>query len=194
MKKLEDIIRDNREHFDDREPTEGHFERFQSKLERYNKKRTSFITSWSFMLKAAVIGVLVVLSGLWVYDNVYKTQPANQLTMKNVPSEFQETQMYYSSMVKAKYNQIEDFNFTDKKQKRMLLKELRTMDSIYYNIKQDFREHPNDPRVLHALIRHYQMKLDVMNQVLDQLNQIQAIREKQSNKYKNNKSHETTEL
>jgi hypothetical protein len=194
MKKLEDIIRDNREQFDDREPTEGHFERFQSKLERYNKKRTSFITSWSFMLKAAVIGVLVVLSGLWVYDNVYKTQPVKHLAMKNVPSEFQETQMYYSSMVKAKYNQIEDFNFTDQKQKRMLLKELRTMDSIYYNIKQDFREHPNDPRVLHALIRHYQMKLDVMNQVLDQLNQIQAIREKQSNKYKNNKSHETTEL
>jgi uncharacterized membrane protein len=194
MKKLEDIIRDNREQFDDREPAKGHFERFQSKLERYNNKQTSFLTSWSFILKAAVVGVLVVLSGLWVYDNVYKSQPANQLSMKNVPSEFQETQIYYTSMVKAKYNEIQDFNFTDKKQKKMLLKELRTMDSIYYNIKQDFREHPNDPRVLHALIRHYQMKLDVMNQILDQLNQIQAIREQKNNNNKNNESHETTEL
>jgi hypothetical protein len=76
----------------------------------------------------------------------------------------------------------------------MLLKELRTMDSIYYNIKQDFKEHPNDPRVLHVLIRHYQMKLDVMNQILDQLNQIQAIREKQNSNNQNKESHETTEL
>jgi len=196
MKKLEDIIRKNKEKFDDREPAEGHFERFQSKLNRYNNKKTSFSSSYKVVLKAAVVGLLVVLSSLWLYDNIYDNQSTQQIVVKNVPSEFREAQLYYSSMVDRKYNQIQDFEFKSKKQKKMLLNELKAMDSVYYNIKQDFKENPNDPRVMNALIRHYQMKLEVMTQVLEQLNQVQAIKNKdnENKTNKNDKGHESKEL
>ncbi|MGM0497273.1 MAG: hypothetical protein ACQESJ_05100 [Bacteroidota bacterium] len=196
MKKLEDIIRKNREKFDDLEPAEGHFERFQSKLNRYNNKKPSTFFSYKFVLKAAVVGLLVVLSSLWLYDNIYDKHSTDQIAMENASPEFREAQVYYSGMVKKKYNQIQDFDFKSKKQKKMLMNELKAMDSIYYNIKQDFEEHPNDPRVMNALIKHYQMKLDVMTQVLEQLNQVQAIknRDKDNKNNKNDKSHENKEL
>ena len=97
-------------------------------------------------------------------------------------------------MVEKRYSQIKDFNFKNSEQKEILLQELNTMDSIYVNIKQDIKEHPNDPRVLNALIRHYQMKLDVMNRILEQLNQIQAIQRQNNSNHKNQESHETTQI
>src|SRR6056297_1419105 len=193
MKKLEDIIRNNKEKFDDLEPAEGHFERFQSKLNNYNNK-SSFSLSYKFVLKVAVVGLLVVLSSLWLYDNIYDNQSTQQIVVENVPSEFREAQLYYSSMVDRKYNQIQDFEFRSKKQKKMLLNELKAMDSVYYSIKQDFKENPNDPRVMNALIRHYQMKLDVMTQVLEQLNQVKTIKNQDNKNNRKDKSHENKEL
>lgn len=195
MKKLEDIIRNNREKFDDLEPAEGHFDRFQNKLNSHNKK-SSFSLSYKFVLKAAVVGLLVVLSSLWLYDNIYDNQSTEQIAVKNVSPEFREAQLYYSGMVNRKYNQIQDFEFKSKKQKKMLLNELKAMDTVYHNIKQDFEENPNDPRVMNALIRHYQMKLEVMSQVLEQLNQVQAIKnnDNENKTNKKDKSHENKEL
>jgi len=192
MKNLEDIIRENKDKFNDREPREGHIDRFQEKLERYHKKTKKPFLNWGFALKAAAIGILVVLSSLWLYDQLYTNQLVEHLAQREESKEVQEVQLYYSNLVEKKYNQIQDFNFKNEQQKKMLLEELSTMDSIYYNIKQDYKEHPNDPRVLNTLIRHYQMKLDVMNQVLEQLNQVKAIKNKNNNK--NNKDYETKKL
>jgi len=196
MKKIEDIIRNNRERFDELEPAEGHFERFQNKLNSHNNKKSSFSLSYKIVLKAAVVGLLVLLSSLWLYDNVYENQSTEQIAVRNASPEFRETQLYYSNMVDRKYNQIQDFEFKSKKQKKMLLNELKAMDSVYYKIKQDFKENPNDPRVMNALVRHYQLKLEVMTQVLEQLNQIQAIKNKdmENKTNKNDKSHENKEL
>jgi hypothetical protein len=186
MKDIEKIIQDNRDQFDHLEPSEGHFERFQNKLDQHNKKSVSF--SWTFIMKAAVVGVLVVLSSMWLYDNLYKQQNTQQLTYQDLPTEVQEAQMYYSSLVEEKYEKIKSHDFEDEKQKKMLLKELKEMNEAYQSIRKDLKSNPDDPRVINALIRHYQMKLDVMNQIL---NQLKTMNQQNNNK---EKSHETTEI
>lgn len=196
MKNLDNIIRNNKDRFNEMEPPEGHMERFQQRLEKYNKKSPTLHVSFSagIILKAAVVSILVVLSSLWVYEHINEPDQPQQIVLKEASPEFREAQIYYSSMVQKKYSQIKDFNFKNSEQKEMLLQELNTMDSIYVNIKKDIKEHPNDPRVLNALIRHYQMKLDVMNRILEQLNQIQAIQRQNNSNHKNQESHETTQI
>ncbi len=54
MKDLEKIIQENRSVFDSSEPDDGHFERFEQKLTRFNKKRRSNF-SVGFLLKAVII-------------------------------------------------------------------------------------------------------------------------------------------
>lgn len=189
MKNLEDIIRDNRDKFDEQEPSEGHFERFQQKLREYHKKNQSL--TWTFFLKAAAIAILVVLSGLWVFDRISETQSPEKIALESVSPEVKEAHIYYSSLMQKKYNQIKQFDFENQKQKELLLSELHDMDSIYVNIKDDLKMNPNDPRVTNALIRHYQTKLEVMNQILEQL---QAIQRQTKSKEQNDKDYETTDI
>jgi hypothetical protein len=189
MKNLEDIIRSHRGEFDDLEPSEGHFERFYQKLHRHNRRKRLF--SWKVMLQAAVVAVLVVLSGLWVVERINQEQSPETLALEKVSPEVREAHFYYSSLMDKKYEQIKEFDFRNEEQKEMLLNELQDMDSIYVNIKDDLRTNPNDPRVVNALIRHYQMKLDVMNQILEQL---RAINEQRKSNEKKDENYETTEI
>lgn len=190
MKKLEDIIRSHRDKFDELEPSEGHFERFSQRLRKYN--RLQRLLSWNVILKAAVVATLVVLSGLWVSDRIGERQNPEKLALEKVSPKVREAHFYYSSLVEKKYEQIRQFDFRNEEQKEMLLNELQDMDSIYVNINEELRTNPNDPRVVNALIRHYQMKLEVMNQIIQQLRATNEQTQTKS-KEKEDKSYETIE-
>ena len=71
MKDLDNIIQKNRELFDINEPCDGHFERFEQKLKELNRKKKTF--TFGYFLKAAAVTILVVLSGLWVFENINET-------------------------------------------------------------------------------------------------------------------------
>ena len=187
MNKLEDIIRSHRNEFDNLEPSEDHFEKFYHKLRQYNRRKRLF--SWQVILKAAVVAVLVLLSGLWVYDRIDQDKTPESIALGKVSPEVKEAHFYYTSLMHEKYEQIRQFDFRNEEQKKMLLNELNNMDSIYLNIKEDLRTNPNDPRVINALIRHYQMKLEVMNQILEQL---ENINEQTKSKKQEDTSYETT--
>jgi uncharacterized protein (DUF305 family) len=76
----------------------------------------------------------------------------------------------------------------DSTQKVMLMHELSEMDSIYENLKKDLTTNPNDQRVINAMIQHYQLKVEVMNQILNQLQNAQK-ENKQKSEY-----HESTNI
>ena len=82
MDRLEKFIQSNRDQFDDLEPQEGHFERFQEKLSRHHRQNRTF--PWTVLLKAAAVAVLVVLSGLWVYDNLQNEATPQRLALEKL--------------------------------------------------------------------------------------------------------------
>lgn len=186
MKNLDKIIQENRLSFDSQEPGDGHFERFEQKLTKFNKKQKTF--TFGFVLKAAAVTILVVLSGLWVYDNVGTTKTTDGIALSEISPEYSEVEMYYTHLVNQKYEEIDEFQFMDSTQKAMLVRELSEMDSIYENLKQDLTTNPNDQRVINAMIQHYQLKVEVMNQILNQLQNAQEIN-KQKSEY-----HESTNI
>lgn len=182
MKNLENFIRQNRTQLDKEEPPKGHYNRFWQRI--HVKRRTSHYNSWKFVLKAAVVSILVIISGLWVYERTQENRSPERFVLESISPEIKEAHTYYTSEMEKKYDQIKRFDFQNKNQKKLLINELQDMDSIYINIKEDLRTNPNDPRVINALIRHYQMKLEVMNHILRQLKEIQ--KQTQSEKRKEN--------
>jgi len=189
MDRLEKHIQTNRDQFNDLEPEDGHFKRFREKLSKYHRQKNKF--PWTVYLKAAAVALLVVLSGLWVQDQIQGNQNQERLALERVSPELKEAHIYYTSLMEKKYERIQEFNFKNEAQKKMLLEELREMDAIYSNIREDLMTNPNDPRVVSALIRHYQMKLEVMNQIVQQLEKINT--PSQNNDQKNT-SYETTQM
>ena len=185
MKNLDKIIQENRQSFDSYEPNDGHFERFEQKLLEFNKEKKSF--NLGYLLKAAAVTILVVLSGLWVYDHT-GNKTNNGIALSEISPEYGEVEMYYTHLVNEKYHEINQFQFMDSTQKVMLMNELNEMDSIYENLKKDLTTNPNDQRVINAMIQHYQLKVEVMNQILNQLQQAKNI-----NKQKT-ENHESTNI
>jgi hypothetical protein len=72
-------------------------------------------------------------------------------------------------------------------QKRALLSELRSMDSVYVQLQKDLKANPNDERIINAMIEHYQTKVEVMSYIV---NQLKAIR----NENQNDKNNEKTSI
>jgi len=186
MKDLEKIIQENRLDFDSFEPTEGHFERFEEKLLAYNKKQKSFHIG--YLLKTAVVAVLVVLSGLWVYDHFIFQATPKGIALSEISPEYSEVEMYYTHLVNQRYDEILSYEFMDSTQKEMLMHELTEMDSIYDNLKNDLKTNPTDERIINAMIQHYQLKVEVMNRILAQLQQAKTINQQKSI------NHESTEI
>ena len=73
MKNIEDIIRSNKDFFEDAEPSEGHLERFNLKLERRFQVAPVKRSIVPYLLRAAVVTLLITLSSLWTWDHFIRT-------------------------------------------------------------------------------------------------------------------------
>lgn len=174
MKNLEKYIIDNRDKFDLEEPNPEHFEKFLGKNEKYRKSTDNF--SWVYLLQVAAITILFVLSSLWIYEKFFddaKDQPF--ITLSDISQEYMEAEVYYTSLINRKYNEIKSFEFEDNSlEQDILLKELSEMDSIYLSLEKELNVERGNHMVISAMIRHYQLKLHIMSQIIEHLYQIRT--------------------
>ena len=96
------------------------------------------------------------------------------MNLPNIPAELIEAEDYYMRQVNGKVEQIEGFSFESNQEKAILLNELKDLDNYHQKLMGDLETNPTDERVINAMIRHYQMKLEIMDQIIDQLNQIKS--------------------
>jgi hypothetical protein len=57
-------------------------------------------------------------------------------------------------------------------QKEMLIREMKSMDSVYVSLQKELKANPDDERIINAMIEHYQTKLEVMTYIVNQLKMI----------------------
>ncbi|MDA3779388.1 MAG: hypothetical protein PF487_04060 [Bacteroidales bacterium] len=175
MKNIEKIIYENKETFNSHEPSDGHFERFETLLNNQRRNQIFFRKSNIFkILKIAAIITFVMISSLWVYEHTIRKEINSRLALHDVSNEYKEVEFYYTSQINNKYEQIKNVDFNNSNQKSMLLNELTEMDSIYKSLQQDMKLNPNDERVINAMIKYYRTKTSVMNHILNQLKTMSA--------------------
>jgi hypothetical protein len=186
MDRLEQLCKENRDQLDHAEPAAGHFDRFRRKLE----DQPSGKRGWLTYLKAASITLLVILSTLWMYENLINRSSLQEgISLGEISPEYQQAEIYYTNMVQSKYREIDEMTFPeDSLQKEILKKELSDMDLIYENLRKELEDNPSNERLIHAMIEHYELKLDVMNQILNQLNELKKL------ELNNNTNHEKTNI
>jgi len=179
MKNIEDIIRNNKDFFEDAEPSEGHFERFNRKLELRFQKNAPKKSIVPYLLKAAVVTLLVTLSSLYTWDNFIRPENS-RMTLGQVSPQYKEVENYYMHQVNMMESEIVSIDMKNNPvQKEVLLKEMESMDSVYVSLQKELKANPNDERIINAMIEHYQTKLEVMTYIV---NQLKAIRNDNQNK------------
>jgi hypothetical protein len=182
MNNIDDIIRKNRDHFEDQDPLDGHLERFNWKLEKRLHTHETKRSIVPYLLRAAVVTILITLSSLWTWDHFIRTDKG-RMTLGDVSPQYKEVENYYVHQVNYVENEVLTSNF-NVEQKEILQKEMKSMDSVYVQLQKELKANPNDERIINAMIEHYQTKLDVLTYIV---NQLKAIRNGNQNKTNNEK-------
>ena len=96
-------------------------------------------------------------------------------------NELSEAEFYFTSLIREKHDAIDRFTSSNTEQNSILMKEFENMDQMLKSLQDDLQTNPTDERVIHAMISHYELKLEVMSQILRQLENIK--RATNSNNY-----------
>ncbi|MCP4313915.1 MAG: hypothetical protein GY790_21890 [Bacteroidetes bacterium] len=164
---LEKHIKEKRLQLDADSPAEGHEERFRQMLEGRPVRRVTFR---HVLQVAASIAIILASSVVLIRTN----RSGDKIAEQKVPASVIEADQYYSTQVGYRVDQIKQLDFNDAEDKMVLLDELEELDSYQQQLMKDLEANPNDERVINALIKHYQVKLDVMDQIIYQLNQFKT--------------------
>lgn len=170
MTEFEKYIKEHRAQLDSDRPRQGHEERFMQKLDRLAEQRPVRTVRFRHILQVAASLAIILTSAVLL---IRHSEP-DARAMNELPPSIMEADIYYTSQVEDKYNQISDFKFEDEEEKTVLLNELNDLESYHQQLMKDLEANPDDDRVINALIRHYQVKLEVMDQIIIQLNQIKS--------------------
>jgi hypothetical protein len=184
MEYLDNLIRGNKDFFEEAEPAEGHFDRFSRKLEMRFGTKTVKRSIVPYLLKAAVVTLLVTLSSFWTWDHFLKPN-RGRMTLSDISPEYKEVENYYVHQVNLMENELVTIDLKNNPgQKQMLLDEMKSMDSISVQLQKELYANPNDERIINAMIEHYQTKLEIMTYIVNQLKAIRNENQKTTNNEK----------
>jgi archaellum component FlaC len=184
MDKLEKLFSEYREAFEE-EPLEGHFDRFETKLDQYNPVKKRKLKAWPFLKIASVLIIVLLLANLLIY--VIPGKKANN-DRQFANSELNETANFYTVRINSGLSQLQrmaDQGIGSEQELLQVKKEMDEMDKLYRDLQIEYSKNPNDERVVNALIEYYQTKLNIINTIKSDLENIKTIK---------NKNHENTQL
>ncbi len=186
---IEELIAKNLEGLSDNEPPAGHFERFESRLEDFRKRKK--VISLNFIWKAAAAAVFAFLivnqAIIWFStdNNTQINEPGNQMTLASVSPEYEEVEFYYTNAINVGLNEWERLmseGLISEEEQQMMDAELSEFEQIFEKLQSDLATSPNDERVINAMLEYYQTKLSIIHMIIEKLEEV---------KQKTNTSHET---
>jgi len=183
---IEEIILNNLKELNDSEPLDGHFERFQAKLNRQNKKKTiTFSLVWK--VAAAVVFVLLAVNQANIYFSPDK-QNANlannntEFSLASVSPEYKEVEFYYTNAISVGLNQwngLKTDGFISESEQETMNAELAEFEERFKTLQTDLAANPNDERVINAMLEYYQAKLEIINMIV---NKLQEVKQEKNNR------------
>jgi hypothetical protein len=173
MDNLEKYITENRELFDDALPPEGHFSRFESKLDQQNVLPGRSFDRF-FLLKIAA-GLLILLTvSVYIFDFA-ADHLSKSLTGENkaavVSTEIQDAINYYDDAASTKLGQINKLACCGQDTRniyKMASTELRSLNANSEELKKMMAKDP-DERIQAAIIENQKMKEKVMSDLVTQM-------------------------
>jgi len=161
---LENRFKDLKGQFDTKEPSIGHFDRFEARLKGVEKKKLNL---WKPLAIAA--SLLLLISFAWPYLNA-----KNTIDLKDVSPQMEETQSYFVSVINQELKEIGKLEST--KNKKVIddaLIQIKKLENDYNKLTVQLKESNEDKRVIFAMIDNYQKRIEILKSVLNQINTIE---------------------
>jgi len=178
MKKdnIEDLFNTLKDKIDFEEPNKGHQQRFLEKLNATNgitplvaKKNYSWLQITSI---AAAITLLLTVG-------VFQFNSANSIDEKvaKISPEASKTQFYFANLIEE---QIKDLNSEKTPETERIINDtmfqLKKLQLDYIKIEQDLLNGGNSKLILSAMITNFQTRIELLNEVMVQIENIKSIK------------------
>jgi hypothetical protein len=173
---LEDFIQQNRALFDREEPPVGHFERFQKRLDEPAKGGSfrGVVKFFPWFMAAASILLLLFVSTI----KINETNKAG-IELAQISPELKETQGFFESTIRKEIAQIESAkNPENQKIIEDGFTQMKKLEENYQKLTLELKESGENKRVIFAMITNFQQRIDVLQTILLQLEELENFNKK----------------
>ncbi|QIA07900.1 hypothetical protein [Draconibacterium halophilum] len=179
---IEKLILENIDALNDNEPMEGHFARFEAKLDAQHKARRTISLNLIMKVAAVIVFAFLATNQAFIYfspDNqgiINSKSEAASISLASVSPEYQEVEYYYTNSINTgidQWNKWIEQGMISEDEQNMMDNELAEFETLYQNLQKDLAANPNDQRVINAMLEYYQAKLSVINIIITKLEEVQ---------------------
>ena len=170
---LNTIFENLRTDFDIEEPNAGHENRFLTKLNNQNREVITLTQPksnfWKPFLSIAASVVLLVT----VFVSINKSNEPHDLA--SISPEMAETQNFFTNAISAELEKLNN-ELTPEFQDLVVdaLFQIELLEANYNKLKQDLTVSGNDKRVINAMISNFQDRIEILNNVLNQIEELKS--------------------
>lgn len=161
---LEEKIKTLEGQFDIEEPSIGHFNRFEARLQNKRKKKPFN----KFYLVASVVLLFVVI-GFKLFSEKANT---NMVT-----PEFKQTENYFSTVINDELKKVVAQKNADNQQIISdAFLQMKKLEDNYKQLQKDLKNTQNKKAIIYAMLDNYQQRIKILQNLLNTLNQYKQLK------------------
>ncbi|WP_046757962.1 hypothetical protein [Kordia jejudonensis] len=169
--------------FDVETPNTNHENRFLAKLKQQNEQQEDatlendtakpvILFTWWKTIAAAC--VLLLGLGFFIGTNFNTSGDDTQLTFS---PEVENSQMYFTSLIEKELEKVKAAEDEDTKELiQDALTQLNRLETDYKALKNQLIEHGEDKRILYAMVANFQLRIELLENVLSQIEEIKLFK------------------
>ncbi len=177
---FEKYIKEHKDQLDTNEPADGHFQRFEQKLQQQQEPEADGkivrIRTKTLWRAAAMFLVLVGITSLLnIYFEKEEVVPSNDMVaemvgLKDVSPEFAEVESFYTSTLNTRMDDLNTYRSSNNEDYiTNCIKVLNELEEEYEGLKKDLSANFGDERIINSMIQNYRTRLQVIERLLTQL-------------------------
>lgn len=159
---LENFIRENRQSFDDKEPSKNVWQKIYKDLNTQNSQR------YTWLWKVAAVLFFATSAVLFYQLNYSGESRSLALSKQQVKEDFLSVESFYFQEISEKKELIYDFEESNMKVDEAFEQDLQKLDAMYEVLKDELKNNPSK-KVVDALILNLLVRVDILNKELQEL-------------------------
>ncbi|MFK7748798.1 MAG: hypothetical protein AB8B65_10425 [Kordia sp.] len=164
--------------FDTETPELGHEQRFLKKLQKQQNQETTEINkpivlfTWWKQIAAACIILLSL--GIFIGSNFNTSVEETQITFS---PEVEKSQIHFASLIEKELEKVKAAEDEDTKEiVQDVLQQLKRLEVAYDELKDELIEYGEDKRILQAMVKNFQLRIQLLENVLIQIEEIKIFK------------------
>ena len=137
-----------------------------------NTLKRKLLINWRKALSiAALIAVIFVVGSLFLNEDVTAAELAS------VSPEMEQTQSFFTSTINNELQTLKSFESPETEiLVQDALEQLENLENKYEILKLDLVESGNDKRVIYAMIKNFQNRIDLLEQVISTIEEVKKLK------------------